>query len=113
MPQDYTFANWTEAANHAQELLKRGDIELDEYNKIQARAKQEAAAMPKLAMPKNAIGAGQLTLPPEPQQSAGPPQQPQPLGPSASGRAVPTQSMPTWDQVQQFLRELSGSRPAY
>jgi hypothetical protein len=54
MAQDHTFANWREAAANAKGLLERGDIDLDEYNKIQVRAKKEAAAMPKNARHRNA-----------------------------------------------------------
>jgi hypothetical protein len=58
--------------------LNSGQINLDEYRHIPARAEKEAQ-----------------------------------LPESASGRAVPVQSLPTYEEVMKNISALSGPRPAY
>ena len=102
--QDYVFNDWNEAATHAPDLFRRGAIDLDEYQRIMSlgKAKQgQSNAQP--------VVAGQ-SQPNAPAQSFGPGQER--LDPM-NGRALPVQSMPSWDQVQRFLREIMGPRPAY
>jgi hypothetical protein len=99
MNNDFVFSNWQDAAANAGDLLDKGHIDLDEYNRIVALARKERASMPVQAAP------GQP--PPAPGQVATPGQS------SASGRAAPVQSVPTWEEIQRFMRELMGPRPAY
>ena len=76
--QNLVFRNWRQASEHAQNLLNTGQINLDEYRQILARAEKEAQ-----------------------------------LPESASGRAVPVQSLPTYEQLMKYISELQGPRPAY
>jgi hypothetical protein len=109
MNNDHVFGNWEEAAANAGRLLDAGHIDVPEYHRIIALAQKERASRPAQAAP------GQAQ--PAPGQVATPAQNPPDLGPSASGRAeplgTPMQSLPTWDQVQRFLREIMGPRSAY
>ncbi len=45
--KNHVFANWREAAANAKKLLDEGEIDHDEYAKILARAKREAASVRK------------------------------------------------------------------
>jgi hypothetical protein len=105
-PKDYVFANWREAAGHARGLFDRGEIGWDEYERILARAKNEQGVSPPGQGPAQQ---GQII--------SGPPQaQPSSEAMNSSeamSGALPTQPLPTWDQVVRFFRELQGTRPAY
>jgi hypothetical protein len=105
--KDYVFANWREAAAHAKDLFGRGEIDMDEYGKILARAKNEQGVSP---LEQGSAQQGQII-------SGAPQAQPSPEAMNSSeamsGRALPVQSLPTWDQVVRFFRELQGTRPAY
>jgi hypothetical protein len=97
--KDFAFNNWTEAAANAPSLLDRGHIDVGEYENILARAKKEQA---------DGAAQQQRQIPPTPNQP-----QPNPTADPMNGRALPVQSLPSWDQVQRFFRELQGPRPAY
>jgi hypothetical protein len=96
-PPTYVFKNWIEAASNAKNLLDRGEIDHDEYGKILPRAKKEQSEL------------GQA--PAQPTNSA--PAQPQPTLDQMNGRAPPVQSLPTLEEVQRYINELMGPRPAY
>jgi hypothetical protein len=100
--KDFGFNNWTEAAANSKNLFNQGHIDGDEYGAILARAKQEQQG--------KSVATQQQQIPPVPHNSQ---PQPNPNADPMNGRALPMQSLPTWDQVQRFLRELSGPRPAY
>ena len=101
--KDFAFNNWTEAAANAKNLLDQGHIDANEYGNILALAKQEQG---------NGGAAQQQQIPPVPGKSQAQPQ-PDPTADPMNGRALPVQSLPTWDQVMKFMREISGPRPAY
>jgi hypothetical protein len=106
--QNFGFGNWTEAATNAKNLLDQMHIDPNEYGTILARAKQEQAGSV------SGQGAAQQAPTQQGQTISSPPQpQPNPTADPMNGRALPVQSLPTWDQVMRFMREISGPRPAY
>ena len=97
-PPINVFKNWIEAASNARNLLDRGEIDFDEYGKIMARAKKEQ---------------GELGQAPAQPTNSSPAQPPPILDDPRNGRALPVQSLPTWEEVQRYINELMGPRPAY
>ena len=100
---DIAFDNWRKAAADAKDLLSQGQIDFDEYRKIMARARAEQGISTQGQAP---MQQGQSALA-QPQQPA----RPQPELIPMNGRALATQSLPTWDQVRRFLKRLNPIRP--
>ena len=106
--QDYVFDNWRDAAANAKGLFDAGHIDMDEYSKIMALAQREAASTPSQAAPAQPAPGNSQPIAPGTKALNG-----EPRPNSGSGRAQPVQSMPTWDQVMQFMRNLQGPGTAY
>ena len=103
---DIAFNNWREAAAKAKDLLSQGHIDFDEYRNIMARARAEQGISAQGQAP---MQQGQPSALAQWQQPA----RPQPELNPMNGRALPTQSLPTWDQVKRFLKRLNPVRPAF
>jgi hypothetical protein len=102
---DDAFNNWRKAAANAKDLLSQGRIDFDEYRNIMARARAEQRISAQGQVP---MQQGQLSALAQPQQPA----RPQPELIPMNGRALPTQSLPVWDQVKRFLKKMNPIRPA-
>src|SRR3954469_824959 len=100
---DIAFNNWRKAAANAKDLLSQGHIDFDEYRNIMARARAEQGIS---TQGKGPMQQGQSSPLAQPQRPA----RPQPELIPMSGRALPTQSRPTWDYVKRFLKRLNPIR---
>jgi hypothetical protein len=117
---DYVFRNWVDAAANAPELMRRGEINPQEYWDILARARAEQGNSGQQPLqpqqPMQRVQAPAPQIPPSLENGgrAAPQQQPNPLADPMNGRAIPNGvPLPSWEQVQRFMREIAGPRPAY
>ena len=113
---DIGFNKWREAAANAKDLLSQGHIDFNEYRKIMARARAEQGTSTQATSTQATstqghapMQQGPLSAQAQPQQPA----QPQPKLDPMNDRALPTQSLPTWDRVKRFLKGLKLIPPAY